>query len=82
MSKIRPKVSFVPLLLFLGLELGGLSALHSDPIFVSRGDTTVCEGDSLVFSIFADAVYPGDQLDFEMDEEPEGAELENLGKCG
>ena len=62
--------------------LGAVSLLHSDPIFVPTEDQSACEGNWLIFSVFADALFPEDELEFEMEGAPEGTLLENWGKCG
>ena len=67
---------------FLWFGLCAVSHVHTDPIFVSRADTTGCEGEWLYFSIFADALFREDELSFFMEGAPEGAILDNLGKCG
>ena len=62
--------------------LGVVPLLHSDPIFVPTENQSACEGSWLIFSVFADALFPEDELEFEMEGAPQGAILENWGKCG
>lgn len=67
---------------FVLFVLCTVSFVHSDPIFVPRADTTGCEGEGLSLSIYADALFSEDELEFEMEGAPDGAFLENYGKCG
>ncbi|UCE17310.1 MAG: hypothetical protein JSV84_10435 [Gemmatimonadota bacterium] len=82
MMNVHHKICVAFLCTWFWLIFCALSQGHSDPLFVSRADTTGCEGKWLIFSIYADALFPDDELEFDMESAPEGALLENLGKCG
>ena len=82
MNTFKRKIGTVFLYPCFWLILCAVSPIHSDPIFVPRADTTACEGNWLTFSIFADALFAEDELEFDMEGAPEGAFLENYGKCG
>jgi hypothetical protein len=76
------RILFSALFLSLGLYSMGVPRLHSQPVFDVIDDQMACEGDLVVIVMFADALFPQDSLDFEMEGAPEGAILENYGKCG
>ena len=63
------------ILFTLGLVWTSISLLAADPVFVPISDTLVCEGDQLLMIIFADAGTPGDLLEFEMENAPQGVEF-------
>jgi hypothetical protein len=82
MSNYNVKYLLVLFFLLLCGRLCGVCPLHADPIFEPIDDQTVCEGDRLSFSVFANADFSEDELDFYMEEIPEEATLTNVGRCG
>lgn len=63
------------MLCILGLTWAAVCPLAADPVFVPVSDTLVCEGGQLIMIIFADAETPGDELQFEMENAPQGVEF-------
>lgn len=59
----------------VSLIIGTASFSGAGPIFVPIPDTTVCEGDELIMMIYADVETPGDALEFEIENTPQGAEF-------
>lgn len=66
----------------LCLGVFGVPSLFSDPEFVPIDDQAVCEGGWVIIVMYADALVPEDELEFDMEGAPEGAILENYGNCG
>ncbi len=54
---------------------GAVSLLAADPVFVPISDTLVCEGEELLLIIYVDAEIPGDILEFEMENAPQGVQF-------
>ena len=76
------KLLFSIMCVSLWLCLFGVPSLFSDPEFVPIDDQSVCEGDWVIIVMYADALFPEDDLEFDMEGAPEGAILENYGNCG
>ena len=76
------RMSISLFLITICLCIWDIAALHPDPIFVPIDDQSVCERDFVVIVIYADALFAEDELDFIMEGAPQGAILQNYGKCG
>ena len=81
MSTIYKRL-FPMFFVFLCLNSLGVPSLFSDPEFVPIEDQSVCEGAWVIVVMYADALFPEDELEFTMEQAPEGAIFENYGKCG